>query len=139
MTHDIDLAHLRQLLAQGASQRAIAEALGISRSTLQRLLRALKTPVSAPPASVLQQMLRRLEMLETALRRGQTACGDQSPGRQATTDASSNPRLTGDISVRWSVRVPRSMAQHVRTLATVRKRPPSRLVQEALRYWLAGQ
>jgi transcriptional regulator with XRE-family HTH domain len=69
MTYDIDLARLRQLLAQGASQRAIAEALGISRSTLQRLLRALKTPVPAPPAPVLQQMLRRLEALETAPRR----------------------------------------------------------------------
>ena len=49
------------------------------------------------------------------------------------------PRVTGDLSVRWSVRAPRSMVQHVKTLAVARKQPPSRLVQEALRHWLAGQ
>lgn len=117
MTQYVDLTRLRQLLAQGYSQRAMARELGISRTALQRLLHALKAPASTPPTPALQQILQRLQCLETALHR----------------------RVTSDLSVRWSVRVPRSMAQHVRTLAAVRKLPPSRLVQEALRQWLAGQ
>jgi transcriptional regulator with XRE-family HTH domain len=129
MAQYVDLARLRQLLVQGCSQRAMARELGISRTALQRLLHSLKTPAAAPSAPALQQILQRLQRLETALHRGQTTGGDPPPGSQ----------VTSDLSVRWSVRVPRSMAQHVRTLATVRKQPPSRLVQEALRHWLAGQ
>jgi transcriptional regulator with XRE-family HTH domain len=127
MAQYVDLARLRQLLAQGYSQRAMAKELGVSRTALQRFLHALKTP--APSTPVLQQILQRLQCLETAPHQGQTAGRDQPPA----------PRATGDLSIRWSVRVPRSMAQHVKTLATVRKQPPSRLVQEALRQWLAGQ
>ena len=139
MAQYVDLARIRQLLVQGYSQGAIAKELGIFRTALQRFLRALKTPAPAPPAPVLRQILRRLETVETALHRERTTRGDQPSGPRATTAARANPRGTGDMSVRWSVRVPRSMAQHVRTLATVRKLPPSRLVQEALRQWLAGQ
>jgi transcriptional regulator with XRE-family HTH domain len=129
MAQYVDLAHLRRLLAQGHSQRAMAKALGISRTALQRLLHTLKTPVQDPPTPVLRQILHRLETLETALPRGQATGRSQPPG----------PRATGDLSVRWSVRVPRSLAQHIQTLAAERKLPTSRLVQEALREWLAGQ
>jgi transcriptional regulator with XRE-family HTH domain len=129
MAQYVDLAHLRRLLAQGYSQRAMAKALGISRTALQRLLHTLKTPTPDPPTPVLQQILHRLETLETALHRGQATGRSQPPG----------PRATGDLSVRWSVRLPRSLAQHVQTLAAERKLPPSRLVQEAIQQWLAGQ
>jgi Trp repressor protein len=128
MAQYVDLARIRQLLVRGYSQRAIAKELGISRTALQRFLRALKTP-----APVLRQILRRLETVETALHKERTTRGGQPSGARATTAARANPRGMGDMSVRWSVRVPRPMAQHVRTLATVRKLPPSRLVQEALR------
>ena len=129
MAQYVDLAHLRRLLAQGSSQRAMAKALGISRTALQRFLHALKTPAQDPPTPVLRQILRRLETLETDLHRGQATGRSQPPG----------PRATGDLSVRCSVRLPRSLAQHVRTLAAVRKLPPSRLVQDAIQQWLAGQ
>jgi hypothetical protein len=129
MAQYVDLAHLRRLLAQGYSQRAMAKELGISRTALQRFLLSLKRPAPDPLTPVLRQILRRLETLETALHRGQATGRSQPPG----------PRATGDLSVRWSVRMPRSLAQHVRTLAAVRKLPPSRLVQDALQQWLAGQ
>jgi Helix-turn-helix len=129
MAQYVDLAHLRRLLAQGYSQRAMAKELGISRTALQRFLLSLKRPAPDPLTPVLRQILRRLETLETALHRGQATGRSQPPG----------PRATGDMSVRWSVRMPRSLAQHVRTLAAVRKLPPSRLVQDALQQWLAGQ
>jgi hypothetical protein len=129
MAQYADLARLRQLLAQGYSQRAIAKELGISRTALQRFLHALKTPASAPLTPALLQIFECLQRLETAVHPGETTGEDRQPGL----------RVMSDMSVRWSVRVPRSMAQHVRTLATVRKQPPSRLVQEALRHWLAGQ
>jgi transcriptional regulator with XRE-family HTH domain len=122
MPHAIDLTRLRQLLAQGASQRAMAEALGVSRSSLQRLLRAMKTPAPAPSPPTLRQILRRLERLETTLRQGQPP-----PGLPA-------PR---EPSIRWTVHVPRSLAQQVRTLAAKRRLPPGHVVQEALRRWLA--
>jgi hypothetical protein len=129
MAQYVDLARIRQLLAQGYSQRAMAKELGISRTALQRFLHALKTPAPTPPTPALQQILQRLQRLETALHREQATREDQPPG----------PRATGDMSIRWSVRAPRSMVQHVKTLATLRKQPPSRLVQDALRQWLAGQ
>jgi transcriptional regulator with XRE-family HTH domain len=68
MAQYVDLARLRQLVAQGYSQRAIARELGISRTTLQRFLHALKSP--APPTPVLQQILQRLQRLETAPHQG---------------------------------------------------------------------
>jgi hypothetical protein len=129
MARHVDLARLQQLVTLGYSQRAMARELGVARTTLQRLLQALKGSAPAPPAPILRQILQRLQRLETALHRGPAARGDRPP----------SPQLTSDLSVRWSVRVPRSMAQHVRTLAAIRKQPPSRLVQEALRRWLAGQ
>jgi hypothetical protein len=107
----------------------MAKELGVSRTALQQLLHMLRTSAPAPSTPAFQQILQRLQRLETALHRGQTLGADPPPGLQGTSD----------LSVRWSVRVPRSIAQHVRTLATVRKQPPSRLVQEALRQWLAGQ
>ena len=129
MAQHVDLARLRQLLAQGSSQRAMARELGISRTALQRFLHALKTPAPTPSTPAFQQILQRLQRLETALHRRESVGEDRTPG----------PSVMSDLSVRWSVRVPRSMVQHVRTLAAMRKQPPSRLVQEALRGWLAGQ
>jgi transcriptional regulator with XRE-family HTH domain len=89
MAQYVDLARLRQLLAQGYSQRAMAKELGVSRTALQRFLHALKTP--APSTPVLQQILQRLQCLETAPHQGQTAGRDQPPA----------PRATGDLSIRW--------------------------------------
>jgi transcriptional regulator with XRE-family HTH domain len=129
MAQYVDLAHLRRLLAQGYSQRAMAKELGISRTALQRFLLSLKRPAQDPLTPVLRQILSRLETLETALHRGQATGRSLPPG----------PRATGDISVRWSVRVPRPLAQYIQTLAAERKLPTSRLVQDALQQWLAGQ